>query len=102
VCLSYGSPEYNLDAGPSIDNIPLASLDTLAALKCHGIANRGACKDFIDLYAFLQAGWDFSQILEAINRHAPSLNIAYLLRSMVHFRTYSVNPAFQRVSDREP
>jgi len=85
-------PGIQLNAGPSINHVPLASLDTLAALKCNAIANRGARKDFIDLYAFLQAGWDFDHILEATNHHARSLNVAHLLRNMVYFQDAELDP----------
>ena len=40
-------PGVQFDPGATVDGIPLASLDTLAALKCNAIANRGARKDFI-------------------------------------------------------
>lgn len=85
-------PGMRLNAGPSVNRIPLASLDTLVALKCNAVANRGARKDFIDLYAFLQAGWDFHHILEMAKLHAPSLNIAHLLRSMVYFQDAEFDP----------
>lgn len=68
------------------------SLETLAVLKCNAIANRGARKDFIDLYAFLQTGWDLNQILEAAKRQAPSLNVAHLLRSMLYFDDAEFDP----------
>jgi hypothetical protein len=70
----------------------LESLETLAALKCNAIANRGARKDFIDLYALLQSGWDLKRILEATHRHAPSINIAHLLHSLVYFQDAEIDP----------
>ncbi|PSR22146.1 MAG: hypothetical protein C7B45_07940 [Sulfobacillus acidophilus] len=74
-----------IDPGPIFQNIPLASQATLAALKCNAIANRGARKDFIDLYALLHNGWSLTDILDAVAAQAPQLNQAHLLRSLVYF-----------------
>ncbi|MCY0899175.1 MAG: nucleotidyl transferase AbiEii/AbiGii toxin family protein [Firmicutes bacterium] len=74
-----------IDPGPTFQNIPLASQTTLAVLKCNAIANRGARKDFIDLYALFQSGWSLTDILDAAAVQAPQLNRAQLLRSLVYF-----------------
>lgn len=60
-----------LDPGPTFEDIPLASLTTLAVLKCNAIANRGARKDFIDLYALWQTGWSLTDIMDAVADQAP-------------------------------
>ncbi|MCY0879724.1 MAG: nucleotidyl transferase AbiEii/AbiGii toxin family protein [Firmicutes bacterium] len=78
-------PGVRIDSGPTFQEIPLASQATLAVLKCNAIANRGARKDFIDLYALLQSGWSLADILEAVAAQAPQLNRAHLLRSLVYF-----------------
>lgn len=78
-------PGVRLDAGLVFDGIPLASLPTLAALKCNAVANRGSRKDFIDLYALLQTGWSLAQVVEAAADQAPRLNRAHLLRSLTYF-----------------
>jgi predicted nucleotidyltransferase component of viral defense system len=50
-------PGIRLDPGETFDGIPVASLPTLAALKCSAVANRGSRKDFVDLYALLKPLW---------------------------------------------
>ena len=62
-----------------------SSVPEWAAHTCHAIANRGARKDFIDLYALLQSGWSLTDILDAVAVQAPPLNRAHLLRSLVDF-----------------
>jgi hypothetical protein len=81
-----------IDPGPTFQNIPLASLTTLAVLKCNAIANRGARKDFVDLYALLHSGWALTDILDAVSAQAPQLNQAHLLRSLVYFDDAEQDP----------
>ncbi|POB11688.1 nucleotidyl transferase AbiEii/AbiGii toxin family protein [Sulfobacillus sp. hq2] len=81
-----------LDSGPTFQDISLASLRTLVVLKCNAIANRGARKDFIDLYALFQTGWSLSNVLEAVATQAPHLNRAHLLRSLTYFDDAEIQP----------
>jgi hypothetical protein len=85
-------PGVRIDPGPTFQNIPLASLTTLAVLKCNAIANRGARKDFVDLYALLHSGWALTDILDAVSAQAPQLNQAHLLRSLVYFDDAEQDP----------
>jgi hypothetical protein len=54
-----------IEPGPIFQNIPLAPPAALAVLKRNTIANRGARKDFINLYALLQSGWALAGTLDA-------------------------------------
>lgn len=86
VYLSYlFQPGVLLDPGTVMNGIPMVSVPTLAALKCNALANRGARKDFVDLYALLRNGWTLAQVLDAATHHAPQINLAHLLRSMTYF-----------------
>jgi hypothetical protein len=85
-------PGVRIDPGPTFQNIPLASQATLAVLKCNAIANRGARKDFIDLYALLQSGWSLTDILDAVAVQAPQLNRTHLLCSLVYFTDAEQEP----------
>ncbi|MHB1956840.1 MAG: hypothetical protein ACYCOU_24220, partial [Sulfobacillus sp.] len=68
------------------------SLTTLATLKCNALANRGARKDFLDLYAFLQEGWSLDVLLNAAQQYAPQLNRAHMLRSFTYFTDAEEDP----------
>jgi hypothetical protein len=85
-------PGVRLDADAVVDGIPLASVSTLAALKCNAIANRGARKDFIDVVALLEAGWSLPQLLNAAQDHAPTLDRGHLLRSLTYFADAEQEP----------
>ena len=78
-------PGVSLEPGAVWQGIPLVSLPTLVALKCNAIANRGARKDFVDLYALLRDGWTLAQVLDAATQHAPQIHRAHLLRSLTYF-----------------
>lgn len=86
-------PGVRLEADQVVDRVPLASLSTLAALKCKAIANRGARKDFIDIYALLQEGWSLAKILDVAHDYAPQLSRAHLLRSLTYFADAESEPS---------
>ena len=46
----------------------LASLDDLAAMKLSAIYDRGSRRDFVDLYALLESGFDLTSIIEPLSR----------------------------------
>lgn len=85
-------PSIRLEVGQILDGIPLASLSTMATLKCHAIANRGSRKDFIDVYALIQKGWSLDQILDHAQDQAPQLNRAHVLRSLTYFMDVDAEP----------
>ncbi len=86
-------PGVRLEGDKVVDGIPLASLSTLATLKCHAIGNRGSRKDFIDLYALLQDGWSLGQVLKVAGDQAPALNHAHVLRSLTYFADAEHDPS---------
>ncbi len=88
-------PGIQLETGSLLEGIPLASLASLAALKCNAIANRGSRKDFVDLYALLQMGWSLTQLLDVATHYAPQLNRAHLLRSLTYFQDAEQEPELQ-------
>ena len=65
----------------------LADPRDIAAMKIIAIAGRGSRKDFVDVYAYLEAGGDFPGLMEIVRRrHANvSFNQVHLLRSLVYF-----------------
>lgn len=85
-------PSVRLDPGATFQEIPLASRETLSVLKCNAIANRGARKDFIDLYALLQDGWSLATILDTVADQAPQLHRSPLLRSLMYFEDAEREP----------
>jgi hypothetical protein len=74
-----------LQTDQTYQGVPLASLRTLAVLKCNAVANRRAKKDFVDLFALSQAGWSIEQMLEAVQEYAPKLQSAHVLQSLAYF-----------------
>ena len=59
----------------------------IAAMKIVAIGGRGSRKDFVDLYAYLEAGGDFLALIEILRRRyaKTSFNEMHLLRSLVYF-----------------
>jgi hypothetical protein len=72
----------------------LADPRDIAAMKIITIAGRGSRKDFVDLYAYLEAGGDFPGLMEIVRRrHANvSFNEIHLLRSLVYFEDAEQEP----------
>jgi Nucleotidyl transferase AbiEii toxin, Type IV TA system len=72
----------------------LADPRDIAAMKIIAIAGRGSRKDFVDLYAYLEAGGDFPGLVEIVRRrHANvSFNEVHLLRSLVYFEDAEEEP----------
>ena len=67
--------------------LQIADPRDIAAMKIVAIAGRGSRKDFIDLYAYLEAGGDFPSLMELVRRKyaKTSFNEMHLLRSLVYF-----------------
>lgn len=63
----------------------LASCQDLAAMKLAAIADRGAKKDFIDLFALLRETAPLSQMLEWYQRKYAVGNLTHLLCSLTYF-----------------
>ncbi len=65
----------------------LASLDDLACMKLSAIAQRGAKKDFIDLYALAHNHRPLSELLDAYQRKYGILDIAHVIYGLSYFDT---------------
>lgn len=81
-----------LEVGGHWGSTPIASVPTLTALKCNAIAGRGSKRDFIDVYALLQSGVSFDEVLETASTYAPSLNRSHLLRACLYFEDADKEP----------
>lgn len=65
-------------------NIRLASLQDIAAMKLNAIAGRGVKKDFIDLYYLLQY-FSFYEMLDFYNKKYPDGSEFIVRKSVVYF-----------------
>ena len=74
---------------PPVDyrGLRVADARDIAAMKIVAVGGRGSRKDFVDLYAFLEAGGDFQDLIEVLRqRYAnTSFNEMHLLKSLVFF-----------------
>jgi len=68
-------------------NLQIADPRDIAAMKIIAIAGRGSRKDFVDLYAYLEAGGDFPSLMEIVRRKykTTTFNEMHLLRSLIYF-----------------
>lgn len=62
-----------------VAGIRVDALENIAANKVTAILGRGEMKDFVDLYFLLQAGFDFSTLVELAKEKDPGLTEFYLL-----------------------
>jgi hypothetical protein len=75
-----------LSSEGDVDGVPLASLETLAALKLNAVAGRGERKDFIDVFSICRVlNWTVADLVRVSARLMPSMNDAHLLRSLTYF-----------------
>ncbi len=65
----------------------LADVRDIAAMKVIAVAGRGSRKDFIDLYAYLEAGGTFPDLMRTVEQRYRDtrFNEMHLLRSLVYF-----------------
>lgn len=77
---------YPLTSEISYQDIPLASIESIAAMKLLAISQRGAKRDFVDLYFILQK-IPFHKVAEAfIKRYGKKrTNPIYIGKSLVYF-----------------
>jgi len=75
-----------LSSEGDVDGMPLASLETLAALKLNAVAGRGERKDFIDVFFICRTfHWTVTDLMCVSRELMPSMNDAHLLRSLTYF-----------------
>ena len=72
----------------------LADVRDIAAMKVIAVAGRGAKKDFIDLYAYLEAGASFADLMAVVQQRYrdTDFNVMHLLRSLVYFDDAEAEP----------
>lgn len=75
-------------------DLRLADPRDIAAMKVIAIGGRGSRKDFVDLYAYLEAGGTFPDLLRLVReRHADTeFNEMHLLKSLVYFEDAESEP----------
>ncbi len=75
-------------------DLRIADNRDIAAMKIMAIAGRGSRKDFVDLYAYLEAGGDFPSLMEVVDRKyaSTSMNKMHVLRSLVFFEDAESEP----------
>jgi nucleotidyltransferase AbiEii toxin of type IV toxin-antitoxin system len=66
-------------------NCQLAALLDLATMKLSALAQRGARKDFVDLYALVQSGLPLQQMLQAYRQRFGVQDLSHVLYSLVFF-----------------
>jgi len=73
-----------LDNDIKIDNITLASIQDIAAMKLSAISGRGSKKDFIDLY-FILKQFSLEEILKFYEKKYDDGSVFQALRSLAYF-----------------
>ena len=73
-----------LDSEITIDNIKLASVKDIAAMKLAAITGRGTMKDFIDLY-FLLKQFSLKQIIKFYEQKYLDGSVFLVLKSLAYF-----------------
>jgi len=75
---------YLLEAPITVENIRLASLKDIGAMKLNAISGRGSKKDFIDVY-FLLKHFSLNQLLTFYNKKYPDGSEFLVLKSLQYF-----------------
>ena len=74
-----------------IDKIRLLPIDKIAVMKLVAICNRGAKKDFVDIY-FLLEKYSVSELVVLFENQFPQMNTLQLFKSMVYFDDADLQP----------
>ncbi|MEI6823655.1 MAG: nucleotidyl transferase AbiEii/AbiGii toxin family protein [Bacteroidota bacterium] len=69
-----------------IDGIRLLSIEDIIPMKLSAISNRGAKKDFYDIY-FLLDKYSLKEMLELFSKKFPNINHFHLIKSLTYFNT---------------
>lgn len=74
--------------------LQVADARDIAAMKIIAIGGRGSRKDYVDLYAYLEAGGDFPALIEILRQRYKNttFNEVHLLRSLVFFEDAEKEP----------
>jgi len=74
-----------------VENIRLSSLQDIAAMKLNAVANRGAKKDFYDVFALLTR-FSLEELLAFFQQKYVQLNSLIVLKSLVYFADADLEP----------
>jgi predicted nucleotidyltransferase component of viral defense system len=74
-----------------IDEIRLLSIEKIAIMKLVAICNRGAKKDFVDIY-FLLKKYSVIDLINLFEQQFPDMNTLQLLKSMIYFDDADLQP----------
>lgn len=66
------------------ENVTLASIEDIAAMKINAVINRGTKKDFVDIYFLLQK-YSLEDILSIYKKKYNAVDCQLALRSLVYF-----------------
>ncbi len=75
-----------------IDNIKIADLDDIAAMKISAVTGRGVKKDFYDLY-YLLKHYTMQELLNLYSEKFANRDIGFVVRSIVYFEDAEHNEA---------
>ncbi len=90
--VDFVSYRYNFIEPPlKIDNLKLASIQDIAAMKLSAITGRGSRKDFIDLYFILQK-YSLPQIFDFYNSKFPDGTDFLVFKSLTYFDDAEIEP----------
>ena len=84
--------KYNLiEDVKIIDKIKFFSVSDIAAMKLNAIINRGAKKDFYDIFELLQH-YSLKELINFFTIKYPEVNIVILIKSLEYFEDAELNP----------
>lgn len=87
-----------IDGAVVSDNLRLASLRDIAAMKMNAIVGRGSRKDFVDLYFLLQH-FSFSDIMDCYRQKYPAGTDYRAMMSSVYFKDAEIQPMPEMLSE---
>jgi predicted nucleotidyltransferase component of viral defense system len=81
-------------------NVYLAGIPDIAAMKMEAIASRGSCKDFIDVYFLLQQ-YSLEELLSFIRKKFSNIeyNEVHLLKALTYFEDAKTTPRPEMIKD---
>jgi len=87
-----------LDSELNIENIRLAGLKDIAAMKIAAVTGRGSKKDFVDLF-FLLKEFSFNEIIDFYKQKYSDASIYLALKSLVYFDDADNDPPLNMLKD---
>ncbi len=74
-----------------IEGVSMCSLEDIAAMKLNAIANRGAKKDFYDIYSLLDS-FEINAMLSLFRKKYKQMNDLTVVKSLVYFDDAELEP----------